>query len=249
MTGGGAANFGTGGMEILGGAGTGIFNQTGGTNVCTTQLDVGGSHYGLLSTPLSPGYGTYTLSGSASLLTAGDNGEKVGTAGTGVFTQTGGSNVTPSLILGGWSNTNGYTSQSVNTPGTYNLNGGVLQTNYISVGQGAATFNFTAGTLQGNPQGTAGGSLAPQGWLANCTAITVGPAASNVATVDAAGYGVMLNANDGISAGYLTGPGQLRVIDSVGGGTVILGGTDSNFPPSPTPTPAARRSCPARWKC
>ena len=38
----------SGGMEILGVAGTGIFNQTGGTNVCTTQLDVGGSHYGLL---------------------------------------------------------------------------------------------------------------------------------------------------------------------------------------------------------
>ena len=175
-------------------------------------------------------------------MTAGNNGETVGAAGTGIFTQTGGVNVTPSLTLGGWSYNNGYTSQSVNTPGTYNLNGGVLQTNSIGVGLGTATFNFTAGTLSGNPSATAGGAIAPQGWLANCTAITI----SNVATVDAAGYGAILNANNGISAGYFTGSGQLRVVDSVGGGTVILGGTDSSFPPPPITTPAARRSCLAR---
>ena len=58
----------------------------------------------------------------------------------------------------------------------------------------------------------------------------VGSAASNVATVDANGQTLWLNSNASIYGdGYaLTGLGQLQVIDSVGGGTVVLGGTDTN---------------------
>ena len=50
--------------------------------------------------------------------------------------------------------------------------------------------------------------------------ITVGTAASNVATVDANANTLTLNDNSSLS-----GPGQLAVIDSLGGGTVVLGGT------------------------
>ena len=47
--------------------------------------------------------------------------------------------------------------------------------------------------------------------------MTVGIDASNVATLDANGQ--VMN----ISSGTLTGPGQLMVIDSAGGGMVVLG--------------------------
>ena len=93
--------------------------------------------------------------------------------------------------------------------GTYNLNGGLLQINGISTA-GNATFNFTGGTLQGVKMY---GNEPSVGML-----VTVGTAASNVATVDADGNTFMLNGGDAFS-----GPGQLTVIDSVGGGTVVLG--------------------------
>ena len=38
LTGGGAVGFGTGGIEVIGVAGTGIFNQNAGTNDCSTVL-------------------------------------------------------------------------------------------------------------------------------------------------------------------------------------------------------------------
>ena len=56
--------------------------------------------------------------------------------------------------------------------------------------------------------------------MTNSIPITVGTAASNVATVDANGQTMTLN-----GGGALSGPGQLAVIDSVGGGTVVLGNT------------------------
>ena len=92
-----------------------------------------------------------------------------------------------------------------------------------------ATFNFNAGTLQASPQGTVNH---PAG-LVNAMQITVGTAASNVATVDANGQTVTLNGYAYPYPGALSGPGQLRVIDSVGGGTVTLGGSDINGNPMP----------------
>ena len=107
------------------------------------------------------------------------------------------------------------------TPGVYNLQGGVLETSSISLGglgyNPLCSFNFTAGTLQ-----AAAGEVAVGGGtgLSITMPITVGTAASNVATVDANGQTATLDS----STGYLTGPGQLRVIDStVGGGMVVLG--------------------------
>ena len=81
-------------------------------------------------------------------------------------------------------------------------------------GLGLAAFNFTGGTLQA-------------GWnLALLVPVTVGTNASNVATVDANGHVLSLNANG--TSNVLSGPGGLAVIDSAGGGKVVLGGSDSN---------------------
>ena len=44
LTGGPNAGDALGGVEIIGQAGTGIFNQTGGTNYCTFEFDVAGTH-------------------------------------------------------------------------------------------------------------------------------------------------------------------------------------------------------------
>ena len=102
---------------------------------------------------------------------------------------------------------------TLNPVATYNLSGGLLQLAQNEVDGGNVTFNFTGGTLQAFP----GTYHATE--LGNAFPITVGTAASNVATFDANGMTIDSNST-GLPA---TGPGQLRVIDSKGGGTVILG--------------------------
>ena len=127
--------------------------------------------------------------------------EYIGTNGKGVFTQTGGTNATGGVTIGAASPANG----------TYNLNGGLIQVNSIYL-VGNAAFKFTGGTIQGvNISGNEPTVAA---------IITVGTAASNVATVDANGNTFVLN-----SGGAFSGSGQLAVIDSVGGGTIVLGNT------------------------
>ena len=215
---------GNNGLELVGGAGTGIFSQTGGTNNASYALCVGGGGnfgLGILPQSVNPAYGTYSL--SQGLLTTPML--SVGAAGTGIFTQTGGTNIVNyELLLGGAARrfaTGSSGSSIVSTPGTYNLNGGLLQTGYIGVNfsaigtVGPATFNFTAGTLQ-----------APAGGLSNSLPITVGTAASNIATLDPHGQTMLINYNGYPGSGCLTGPGQLVVNDSVSGGTVVLGNTD-----------------------
>ena len=80
----------------------------------------------------------------------------MGPAGTGIFTQTGGTNLAGTVYLGG-----ALGGGFVRTPGTYNLNGGLLQATYLnfysdSYGNVAPhIFNFTGGTLQAGPGATA----------------------------------------------------------------------------------------------
>ena len=180
---------GNNGLEVVGCAGTGIFSQTGGTNNASVFLAVGGCETywaGPFRTPYNPAYGTYIL--SQGLLTTPEL--YVGAAGTGIFTQTGGTNlVTNGIQLGGEARQFTTSGQSyVSTPGTYNLNGGLLQTNYIGANYsaispvGPATFNFTAGTLQ-----------APAGGFTNYMPITVGTSASNLATFDPHGQTIIVN--------------------------------------------------------
>ena len=96
--------------------------------------------------------------------------EFIGDGGTGIFQQNGGTNQTVSISLDGSSrSTRGYPSAATN--GTYNLNGGLLQTGdinqYWKGVTGIPTFNFTAGTLQ-----------AAAGGLQLLTPITLGGAAT-----------------------------------------------------------------------
>ena len=198
----------TSGMEFIGVGGAGIFNQTGGTNQCAA-LDVASLTDALEFQPAQwkqkGGSGTYNLSNG--LLSVAY--ENMGTSGNSVFTQTGGTNTTTVFSLGGGS----YSA-------TYNLNGGLLQVPGIA--SDSAVFNFNAGTLQALsvPASQGGGPVG------NYTPITVGTDASNIATVDANGQIVQLNAEGATST--LTGLGQLKVIDSAGGGMVQLGSGGAN---------------------
>ena len=120
--------------------------------------------------------GTYNLSGSGQLSSLS---EAIGYSGTGVFTQSGGTNSASLLYIAALSGSNG----------TYNLNGGTLALDYLAIGSGTGAFNFNGGTL-----------TAANSFLA-ALPIRLGTAGSN-ATFDTDAYQV------GFS-GLLTGPGNL----------------------------------------
>jgi hypothetical protein len=111
------------GTEYVGSGGTGIFNQSGGTNA-TSGLYVGDGR---------PSTGTYTLSGTGSLIVTGN--EYVGDKANGTLSQTGGTNT----INGGNSLYVGYGNFGFSTP-TYNLSGtgSLAATGYEYVGYSAA---------------------------------------------------------------------------------------------------------------
>jgi len=117
--------------RIVNGAGTGSLFIGGGTlNVLGGDVDVDA----LVVGGLTAGNGSHTLSGTQTI-TAGT--ETIGQSGTGVFTQTGGTNtVTDQLVLGSGSSSSG----------TYHLQGGTLTAPTVQVNSGG-TFDFTGGTL------------------------------------------------------------------------------------------------------
>ncbi len=122
--------------------------------------------------------------GSLSVATSPTGNEYVGWAASGVFNQSGGTNVTYSVSLG-------FVSGS---SGTFNLNGGLLVLKGIQSGNGAVAFNFNSGVLQ------AGGSFS------TTVAMTLGASGSG-ATFDTSGFNVTLS-------GSLSGPGGLTKVDS-----------------------------------
>jgi Dockerin type I domain len=117
------------GDESIGDGGTGTFNQTGGTHNLgiNCNLYVGNS---------GGSVGAYSLSGTASLNCFGA--EFIGSNGTGMFTQSGGTNTDDQVLsLGG----------TVNSSGTYNLSGGTLSCDGEFLGEaGAASFNQSGGS-------------------------------------------------------------------------------------------------------
>ena len=104
-----------------------------------------------------------------------------------------------------------------------------------TLGSGSGTFDVTAGTLQ------ASGNLTVQ------VPVTVGTNASNVATVDANGYDLTLNANG--SSDVLSGPGGLAVIDTPAVAQSSSAGLITTVIRSSIITLAARRSCQASSNC
>jgi T5SS/PEP-CTERM-associated repeat protein len=118
--------------EFVGNSGSGAFVQSAGNN---SVAGVANSEYvanGLLLGANSNGKGTYTLSGTG-VLSAGMEG--VGYAGTGTFTQTGGTNTLPTNYL----NSCIYLGYNAGATGIYNLSG---------TGQIVATNNYTWATVE-----------------------------------------------------------------------------------------------------
>jgi autotransporter-associated beta strand protein len=126
---------------------TGDFTQSGGTHDLTY-----GGHNGNLMVGMDVGStGTYSLSGTGRLISAREN---IGTdGGAGTFTQTGGANtITYSLEIGNGSNTGVYGS------GTYDLKGGSLISDHVSVGYSGYSGMAGTGTfLQSGGTSTIGG--------------------------------------------------------------------------------------------
>jgi hypothetical protein len=116
-------------IEYVGDVGTGVFNQTGGTNSIT-----GPTPNLYLGYNVSGTGGTYNLSGGA--LSTIEGLEAVGYKSVGTFNQSGGTNDANYLSVG------------ENATGTYTLSGGTLSLiHYESIGHAAAgTFNHTGGT-------------------------------------------------------------------------------------------------------
>jgi autotransporter-associated beta strand protein len=169
--------------EYIGAAGSGIFNQSGGTNNAVTVF-LGFNESG----PSSDG--TYNLSGGQ-LFTQYLS---VGYRGTGTFNQSGGTNtISRGLTL---ANTTPY--------GTYNLTGGTLIVPSITSGSEQAAFNFGGGTLQAN------------GAFSTTVPMTLTGIGGD-AKVNTAGYAVTL-------AGVLSGPGGLN---KLGANTLTLSGANS----------------------
>ena len=219
----------TGGYESVGCDGRGTFNQTGGINnpsVLYLCGQPGGIGTGAPAPVNGSGYGVYNLGGgslNASLLGM-SGGEYIGYQGTGVFNQSGGTNIAAQVVLGGVGY-NAVNGSSFATPGIYNLSGGLLQTYLLNAVGTTSTVNpacaltVSGGTLQAS----ANPNTSYQQFTNYLPTITVGSAAGTIATLDANGVNMALN----YSACVLTGPGQLRVIDSFGVGStgvVSLGG-------------------------
>jgi len=136
--------------------------------------------------------------------------EFVGDSGTGVFTQSGGTNSANNLEIG----------VSAGSHGTYNLNGGLLLLSSASQGLGTAAFNFNGGTLQ------AGGAFS--------TSLPMALGAGG-AHINTAGFNVALsNALSGPGGLNKIGSGRLTLSggNTYSGQTFLTSGTLAiNAPP------------------
>ena len=129
-------------FEYAGFGGTGAFNQSGGTNTVSQDVELGG-----LTTADS---GSYALNGIGYLAA---NAEFIGYAGSGTFTQSGGTNAVTGIYL-------------INGSGLYNLSAGMLTAATITLGasgtfvqsggfvssgvlQNGGTFDYSGGLFNG----------------------------------------------------------------------------------------------------
>ena len=218
---------GVGGYEVIGVTGTGIFNQTAGTNNPNNGLYVGGTNKtSVFAVPKGAGSGTYTLSGGSLATSVG---EFIGSGGYGYFVQTGGTNTVNQIQLGGKAQLYPAT-QYTQMPGTYTLGGGLLQAGLIEkatgTGIGPATFNFTGGTLQ-----------AAAGGLSVLVPVTAAPTSN--ARLDMNGQAVSIRTlvtNSLTDLNFKT-PGTDLLTISTGYTLTVGAGTEMTFGSLPAATP------------
>jgi len=148
-----ANNLTVNGVEEIGQRGVGTFNQSGGVNTIDGEN-------GLLLGQNTSATGTYLLSGTGSLSLTGGS-EHVGVYGTGIFTQTGGTNT----INSGYSLSLG---DNAGATGTYSLSASgslsVSGSEYIG-NSGAGNFNQSGGTNSVGAYLFAGNNLGATGTL------------------------------------------------------------------------------------
>ncbi|MBI2826216.1 MAG: PEP-CTERM sorting domain-containing protein [Planctomycetia bacterium] len=113
-------------FEVVGSSGTGIFNQTGGSNATT------GAGNNLVLGYFAGSTGTYTISGGT--LSVGSD-LFVGNSGTGTLNIQGNGSASTNVL-------------SINSASAVNLNGGTLRFNTVGGTGGLSRLNYTAGKIQ-----------------------------------------------------------------------------------------------------
>ncbi len=215
------------GHEIIGGSGTGNFTQSGGINTLT---GTNGTSQLILAQSTSSSTGTYTLSGTGQLTAPS---ESIGQSGSGVFTQSGGSNTVNGSLYVGYSGTGAYNLKpngwlaaqneyiGFSGPGTFTQSGGTnIVTGAFSLnfafGSSAGTYSLNGGLLSVAKisMGTGasavmnlnGGTLSANAPFSTTVPMSLGTSGGG-ATIDTAGFAVTLAAS-------LSGPGSLTKVDS-----------------------------------
>ncbi len=214
------------GFEAVGVSGTGVFNQTGGTN----NINGGDAiDAGLYLGENAGSTGTYSLSGSGQLNIA-IGALLIGSSGTGVFNQTGGSVTVPrGTVLGYLAGSNG----------AYTLSGtGTINTQSEQIGfQGVGTFSQSGGTntITGSNNLSLGISVGGNGTY-NLSGGTAGVGGNVIVSgaPGSAGTGVLTVSGSGV----LNVTGTISVFSNgssavnLNGGTISTGGLITNGLPS-----------------
>ena len=197
--------------QFVGDTGTGVFTQSGGSNMITGWLILGRSR--------SDDDGTYILSGSGEVSTAR---EAVGYQGKGTFIQSGGTHIVSEFLCLGF---------SPRSSGSFYLNGGTLVLPSLFRGSGTGNFNFNGGTLRASggfsttlpmKLGTSGGGATID---TDDFAITLAGSLSGSGSLAKVGDGVLILTSSNTFTGATTvGGGKLVVNGSLASPTVNVGG-------------------------
>ncbi len=209
----------------VGAFGQGTFKQTGGSAAVGGWLSIGRFGGGVGRYDMSSGAGTLVAIGVPYLI--------VGEQGTGTMLVGGNSNVTANAIGIAFNGGGGTLTQTGGTvhagagvvfgvdgnggSGTYQLQGGLLLAASVARTSGAATFNFSGGTLQNTPSGGLNVSVPINLAGQDTVAVDSGQTATFQSVAAISGSGGLTKAGGGILVLFGT--------DTYAGETEVLNGT------------------------